>query len=281
MRIDVHAHIFAPEMIWGRAQYCERDPWFKLLYGAPTAKMASAGVLIDSMDQEGIDRSVVFGFPWFEPEIATRHNDYILESAARHYPRLIPLGCVNPLSRFGPIEAERCLRSGAAGLGELAVYGPCDFDMTLKRYQDLIDCSRARESILLVHANEQIGHSYPGKAPLGIDFYYALARRAAGIPLIFAHWGGGLCFFELLKKEVKETLANVHYDTAASPFLYDSSIYRLMSEALPEGKILFGSDYPLLGQKRYFNEMTDAGLPAPRLEAICGGNAARLFGITA
>ncbi len=278
MRIDFHTHIFPPEIVWGRAQYCERDPWFKLLYSGPKAKMASAGVLIDAMDEAGVDRSVVFGYPWFEEDTAKRHNDYVLESASKYATRLIPLGCVNPLAPYSPLEAERCLRLGAAGLGELAVYGACDAEVLLAHYRDLIESCRVHKSLLLVHANEQIGHSYPGKAPQGLDFYYELARLAAGIPLVFAHWGGGICFFELMKKEVKETLANVYYDTAASPYLYDSSIYSYMSAILPEGKILFGSDYPLLGPGRYFREMADAGLSASRIEAICGGNAARLLG---
>jgi uncharacterized protein len=280
MRIDVHTHIFPPEIIWGREQHFEIDPWFKLLYGSPKSQMAGAGVLIDAMDEDGIDRSVVFGFPWFDMDTAKRHNDYILESAAKYHPRLIPLACVNPLTRSGPIEAERCLRAGAAGLGELAVYGPCDEQMALGRYRDLFDCCRSHQSILLVHANEPVGHEYPGKAPFGPDFYYKMAAEAAGIPLIFAHWGGGLCFYELLKKEAGKTLAGVYYDTAASPFLYDPSIYRHMSGILPAGKILFGSDYPLIKPGRYFREMAESGLTEPQMGAICGGNAARLFGVS-
>lgn len=280
MRIDVHTHIFPPEIIWGRERHFESDPWFKLLYSPPKSRMASAGVLIDAMDEDGVDRAVVFGFPWFDTDTVTRHNDYILESAVKYSPRLIPLACVNPLTRSGPIEAERCLRAGAAGLGELAVYGPCDERTALGRFRDLFDCCRSRRSVLLVHANEPVGHAYPGKAPLGLDFYYRLAADAAGIPLIFAHWGGGLCFYELLKKEAREVLSNVYYDTAASPFLYDASIYRHMSEVLPAGKILFGSDYPLIKPARYFREMAESGLPEPHMQAICGGNAARLFGLT-
>ncbi|MGA7878463.1 MAG: amidohydrolase family protein, partial [Desulfoferrobacter sp.] len=125
-----------------------------------------------------------------------------------------------------------------------------------------------------------IGHSYPGKAPFGLDFYYAIARLAKGLPLILAHWGGGLCFYEMLRKEVPETLGSVYYDTAASPFLYRSGIYTHMTEIVGAERILFGSDYPLLAANRYFDEMANLGLAADVIDAITGGNAARLFGLT-
>ena len=108
---------------------------------------------------------------------------------------------------------------------------------------------------MLVHANEPVGHNYPGKAPLGLDFYYALAALASDQPLILAHWGGGLGFFQLLKKEAPQTLKNVYYDTAASPFLYEPAIYAHMAAIVGKEKILFGSDYPLLSPGRYFQEM--------------------------
>jgi hypothetical protein len=132
---------------------------------------------------------------------------------------------------------------------------------------------------MLVHANEPVGHVYPGKSSLGLDFYYELARRAAGIPLILAHWGGGLGFFELLRKETREVLHNVYYDTAASPFLYRPEIYSLMRQVLGHERILFGSDYPLLPPARYFEELAQCGLAGEDIAAIVGQNAARLLGI--
>jgi predicted TIM-barrel fold metal-dependent hydrolase len=250
MRIDVHTHIFPPWIVEERELFCQVDPAFKLLYESQRARLATVETLVESMDRYCIDRSVVFGFPWKDSELAARHNDYVLESALRKSPRLIPLGCVSPFSDGGPREAERCLRAGAKGLGELAIYRPCDPDLALARFEPFIECCRAHGGFLMVHANEPVGHSYPGKATLGVEFYYALARLSAGVPLILAHWGGGLGFYELLKKEAEEVLARVYYDTAASPLLYRPAIYRHMAEILGSGKILFGSDFPLLDPGR-------------------------------
>ena len=39
-----------------------------------------------------------------------------------------------------------------------------------------------------------------------------------------AHWGGGLPFYALMP-EVEDSLSNVYFDSAASPFLYDASVF--------------------------------------------------------
>ena len=84
-------------------------------------------------------------------------------------------------------------------------------------------------------------------------------------------------FFNLLKKEVKESLKNVYFDTAASPFLYDPAIYRSAVQIVGAEKILFGSDYPLIKPRRYFEEMKSSGLPRSEMKRICGDNAARML----
>lgn len=280
MRIDCHTHIFPPQIQTARERFFAAEPTFKLLYDSPKARLATAEDLLELMDREEVDKAVVFGFPWEQQHLAARHNDYVLEAAARYPDRLIPFGCVNPRHEDSAREAEKCLHAGAKGLGEIAIYGACDTAAALQSFADLIHCCRSHHAPLLVHANEPVGHWYPGKAPLGLDFYYALARAATGIPLILAHWGGGLCFYELLRKEAPEVLEGVYYDTAASPFLYRPDIYAQMARSLPGHKILFGSDYPLLPPSRYFREMSAAGLTTPEIAAISGQNAARLLGLS-
>ena len=280
MRVDVHTHIFPPEIVADRGRFFDGEPAFRMLYDTPKAKLATAETLLEAMHRDGIDRSVTFGFPWQRNDLMVRHNDYVLESTAKYAPALISLACVNPLERGSLKEAGRCLELGARGLGELAIYGPTDPSAALNCFEELIACCRAHDGILLVHANEPVGPSYPGKAPLGLDFYYALARLAAGMPLILAHWGGGLGFYELLKREAPEALKDVYYDTAASPFLYKPSIYARMTAIVGAGKIVFGSDYPLITPARYFQEMAEAGLSSAEIDAISGENASALFRIT-
>ncbi len=280
MVVDVHTHIFPPEVISGRERFFPGEPEFRLLYGSAKAKMASVQDLIDAMDENCVDYSVVFGFPWKSDELLDRHNDYVLESAARYPDRLVALACLDLFSQDCVFQAQRRLREGVAGFGELAIYSAGhDLGLALGNIEHLAALCRENGAILLVHANEPVGHQYPGKAPYGLDLYYSMARAAAGANLILAHWGGGLFFFELLKKEAPEILANVYYDTAASPYLYNRKIYPAAALAAGGDKILFGSDYPLISPTRYFDEMRESGLTMSQIGAICGGNAARILGL--
>ena len=140
-----------------------------------------------------------------------------------------------------------------------------------------MEICRDRNLPVLIHTNEPIGHKYPGKTPNTLAQIYQLIDTFPQNKIVLAHWGGGLFFFSLLKKEVKQRLNRVYFDTAASPYLYDPNVYRLAIELVGEGKILFGSDFPLLPPARYFDEMKAAGLSPAEMQKICGGNAAALF----
>ncbi len=232
------------------------------------------------MDENLIDRSVVFGFPWRNPELLARHNGYVLEAAARFPNRLLPMACLDLFSTRCVQEAEKLLPCGVRGFGELAVYtAGGNMGRVLDNFKEIAALCCEKDLVLLAHANEPVGHQYPGKAPFGLDLYYNMAKAAAGAKLILAHWGGGLFFFELLKTQAPRLLTDIYYDTAASPFVYTNSIYKVAIQVAGPGKILFGSDYPLLSPKRYFTELSQAGLSKPDIDAICGENAARIFRI--
>jgi predicted TIM-barrel fold metal-dependent hydrolase len=98
-----------------------------------------------------------------------------------------------------------------------------------------------------------------------------LATRYPENALILAHWGGGLPFYELMP-EVRKALSNVYYDTAASHYLYEDSIFRHVMTWAP-GKVLLGTDYPLVTQKRYLKRLRGAGLDESALARVLGGNA--------
>ncbi len=280
MIIDVHTHIFPPDIVGGRNLFFGNEPEFQLLYGPADSKMASAQTLIQSMDENGIDRSVVFGFPWRTAGLLARHNDYVLDAAARFPDRLLPLACLDLFSQRCVEEAEKLRLDGFRGFGELAVYTAAgNMNRVLDNFKQIAVLCREKDLVVLVHANEPIGRQYPGKAPFGLDFYYDMARAAAGTTLIFAHWGGGLLFFELLKKQAPGLFANIYYDTAASPFVYRTDIYMVATRVVGPHRVLFGSDYPLLSPKRYFAEMRQSGLPNLDIDSISGKNAARIFRI--
>ena len=109
---------------------------------------------------------------------------------------------------------------------------------------------------------------------MGFDF----ASRHPDLDLIYAHWGGGLPFYELMP-DVRKALAKVRYDCSASPYLYSPDVYRVVLDAVGREKILFGSDFPLISPERYMEEMAGLGLADEDRSAIMGGNAAVLLGL--
>jgi predicted TIM-barrel fold metal-dependent hydrolase len=279
MIIDVHTHIFPRRIRRDREAYFGAEPDFELLYRSPKSRLIGAAELLDRMDADGVDKAVVFGFPWLVSDTFKAHNDYILEAVQRFPDRLIGLGCFDAASPEAEFETERCLSAGLAGIGELAFYrSGIDADAR-DRLVPVMACCRARQAPVMIHTNEPVGHSYAGKTPNTLAQIEALLSRFPDNRIILAHWGAGLFFYSLMKKGVRETLRNAYFDTAASPYLYAPDIYPLAVKLIGVGKILFGSDYPLLAPARYFNELRNCGLNQNEIDAICGQNAARLFGL--
>jgi hypothetical protein len=279
MIIDFHTHLFPESICTGRQACCESEPAFDMLYRSPKSRLVGEEALLKAMDENGVGRSVVFGFPWQSPELFKRHNDFILEAVQRHPDRLVGFGCFDPASREAAAEAERCLDGGLAGIGELAFYRSGIERESLAQLAPIMDICRTRGCPVLIHTNEPVGHDYPGKTPNTFAQIYRMVERFPDNTIVLAHWGGGLFFFNLLKKEVKERLRNVFFDTAASPFLYEPAIYRIAVQVAGASKILFGSDFPLISPARYFKEFQDAGLSDEERRQVCGANAGRLLGL--
>jgi len=277
MIIDFHTHIFPKAIREKREKYFPTEPAFKLLYSSSGSKLVGVREIVVSMDEQGVDKSVVFGFPWKSKEIFQFHNDYIMEAVERYPERLIGLCCFDPLHKETVAEAVRCLEGGLSGIGEIAFYQSGIDDTALDRLTPLMEICHDRDLPFLIHTNEPVGHIYPGKTPNTLKQIYNLVNRFSKNKIVLAHWGGGIFFFNLLKKDVKESLKNVYFDTAASPFLYAPQIYRYAKEIAGLDKILFGSDFPLLKPIRYFKELEKTGLSKDQIESICGRNAARLL----
>ncbi len=277
MIIDFHTHVFSPFFQEKRAECIARDSAFKTLYESPRAKLVGAEDLLRSMDENEVQRSVIFGFPWKDEEFYARHNDYILESAARRPDRLTGFCCFSPLGRNIAKETERCLKQGLKGVGELAVYGSGITGAVVENLKSVMNLCVQYNALFMLHTNEPVGHAYPGKTPNTLLEIYDFVKAYPSNRIILAHWGGGLLFYALMKKEVRKTLENVWFDTAASPYLYSPDIYRIAGEIIGFEKILFGSDYPLLGPARYVQEMDTDGLTANQQKLILGLNAQNLL----
>jgi len=277
MIIDFHTHIFPAEIVENREKYFPGEGAFERLYRPNNSKMAGFHETLSTMDEQGVDKSVVFGFPWKNPETIKLHNDYVMEAVANHPDRLIGFCCLGPTLAGAVEEIDRCFKGGLTGVGELAFYESGIDDISLDRLQPVMEICSSYEAPVLIHTNEPVGHLYPGKSPITLGEIYTMIKRFPTNKIVLAHWGGGIFFYNLLKREVKESLKNVYFDTAASPFLYEPSVYKVAGEAIGIDKVLFGTDFPLLKPARYFKELEACGLSQNDIEKICGGNAAQLL----
>lgn len=277
MIVDAHTHAFPPSFSERRAELLSVDPTFRELYSSPRARLATADDVVAAMDKTGVDLSIIAGFAWRDAALCREHNEYLLRAAAESRGRLLAF-CSLPLADSGAAREEvtRCVRAGARGFGELR---PESQGVTLADpdvAELLAWAAEAYDVPLLLHASEPVGHAYPGKWGQSLGPLYEFLLDQPHVRVIAAHWGGGLPFYALMP-EVKDALANVCIDTAATPFLYDKAIFRLVAGLIGVERILFGSDFPLLAPDAQLRDLESLCFTEAERALILGGNAARFL----
>lgn len=277
--VDCHTHIFPPEISQNRDIYLKKDARFSELYSNPKARLITAEELIRSMDDAEIDTSVVLNIGWFSHELCVKTNDYIIEATARHPQRLVGFATVALKSGDAALrELERCIRGGIKGIGEIRPSARMFEEHNSAVMDGLAQLIKKHNLTVLTHASEPVGHLYSGKGKATPDLLYRLILKYPDIKLVCAHWGGGLPFYELMP-EVSQASSKVFYDTAASLFLYRMGIFQHVVAIVGMEKVLFGSDFPVISQKRFIQNIKALNLPRETEEAILGRNAERvLFG---
>jgi predicted TIM-barrel fold metal-dependent hydrolase len=277
--IDFHTHVFSPRVKERRSEYVNRDPCFALLYSNPAAKLATTEELVASMDEAGVDLSVILNIGWLSHQLCVETNDYILESIARYPDRLIGFCSIQPMAGDAAIaELERCFRAGARGIGEMRsdVQGFNLADRAIM--QPVTDAMIKHDLILLTHSSEPVGHPYAGKGSITPDILYSFILAFPQLKLVCAHWGGGLPFYGTMP-EVADAFTKVFFDTAATVFLYEPYVFTEVSHIVGDDKILFGSDHPLTTQSRPIAQVRSLQLAEEQKARILGDNARRLLSI--
>lgn len=279
MIIDFHTHALPPAVKHNRGKYLAQDAAFASIYAGDKVKIGTIDDLIASMDRDGVDVSVVVNYSWTTHSLCVETNDYILEAIARYPKRLYGFCAVNSLTDDASLkEIERCAKAGAKGIGELRPdLQPLDFSKKdiIKPFADTV---HKHKLMVMTHSSEPVGHIYPGKGAATPGLLLSFISQLPNVPVICAHWGGGLPFYALMP-EVRTALEIVYFDTAISPFLYRPDIYRLAAELVGSDRILFGSDFPVIAQHRITDQIKDAEIPEASREEILSGNARRLLGI--
>ena len=278
MRIDCHVHITPPDITANPQKYAEKEPYFSLLSGAKHNKFARTRDVIDMIDEEGFDKAVVFGFAFRDMGLCRHVNDYVTESVKKYPEKLTGFAVVPPSCKEAAKEIERCFGAGLKGVGELFPYGQ-EIDLVNKEATiDVANICAQLDMPLLLHADENVGHLYPGKTDVPLRHLETFISNNPGLKIILAHWGGGIFLYETMK-EINEKFKNVYYDTAATPFLYDHRIYDAAKALGLCKKILFGSDFPVLPPSRYMEGLDGSALSGEEKTMLLGENARRLLSL--
>ena len=277
MTIDFHTHIFPPELRAQRERYLSRDATFRELFGHPRAKLATADELVEAMDRDGVSRSVVMGMGWTDPGLAREVNDYIIDSVRRRPDRLAGFAGVNPAwGSDAAKELGRCAAQGLIGVGELHP-DTQSYDLGDRAVMaPVMEVAAERGLMVTTHSSEPVGHQYAGKGTTGPESLWKLIVNFPEVTIVCAHWGGGLPFYGLMP-EVADSIANVYFDTAASPFLYSPTVFSTVAGLIGAERILLASDYPLMGISRVRNQLEGSGLSEQAVRSIASENAARLL----
>jgi predicted TIM-barrel fold metal-dependent hydrolase len=270
MIVDFHTHIFPPHVRDNRDEYVRRDPTFAEMYADPKAKIATAEDLLASMDEAGVDASVALGFAWQDHDDIVRHNDYLLESAARSNGRIIPFTIINMVHDRAATEIDRCAAGGARGIGELR---PDNQEWSLEEMagEALADAARRHNLILLFHVTEPGNRTYPGRHGCTAEDFVAFAATHPDLTIIGGHLAGDAF-------RTGNPAPNVYADTAAQPFLYPDEDALPALTAPPTNRLLLGSDFPLITQSRQVAELRRV-LPDSNVAAALRKNAATILGL--
>ncbi len=278
--VDAHTHVFSDLVLQDRQRYAERDTWFGHLHPPGSRYLASPGRLVRTMDASGVQQAWALSFGWADQGLCEAENDCVLDAARRFPGRIVPFCSVQPGAGSAAVaEIERVARLGCRGIGELFPDGQGFALDDAHLLGPVLEACAARSLVLLVHGSEPLGRSYAGKGRSTPDRLLALAQVCAEVaptlPVVFAHLGGGLPFYETMP-EVQRLAPRLYYDTAAAAYLYSPAALSLVTAVAPE-RLLFGSDYPVIGMERMLTYARSAGLDPQTEGAILGGNAARLL----
>lgn len=276
MIIDFHTHIFPRDVSQSRVLFMD-DPGFRMLYSPETSSLTDHTGLADYILENKLHGAAAMSFPW-EGEIhCLRQNEYMASISGRN--NIYPFGMI-PLSGSKSIRvyAEEIKSYGLYGIGEIAFYIQ-GMNASNKNYlREVLESSAELSLPVCLHLNEPVGHKYPGKYEPSLSEVYDVLKNVPDATVVLSHWGGGMFLYELMP-EVSTVLKNVYYDTAASPYLYSNEIYSTALKILGPEKIIFGSDYPLLGIGRYKDSIEKEIFSAEDRGKILGGNTRRILGI--
>jgi predicted TIM-barrel fold metal-dependent hydrolase len=231
MIIDGHTHVFSRHVRENRQKYCQKDLAFDRIYRDGKAEMIGPESLIAEMDAAGVDMAVVCSFPWQNHELCVMGNDAVLDAVRRFPNRLVGFGSVYPEEPNRALnEIDRCVTEGLRGIGELGFYSRGMTDQDIVRMEPICRVISHLRIPLLLHANETVGHSYPGKGDTDLREIYRFVSSFPDMSIILAHWGGGGSDYPLIRpRRYLDDIQNAGLDRMPVDQILGENLRRLLA----------------------------------------------------
>ena len=285
--VDAHVHLYPPAVGADPAAWAARQGeahWSRLCTrvrrdGRPVQAFPTVDELLRTLDAAGVDRAWLLGWYWEQAATCALHNRFIAACVRAHPDRFSGFASVQPRAGEAVVAAElrRARDEGLVGVGELSPHSQgCPPDEP-GLAAVLAQAGQWGWPVNL-HVTDPDSRPYPGRVETPMADLLGWARAHPGTRFILAHWGG----LWPLRDAAARALPNVWYDTAASPLLYDASVWRRFTAAVPSSRVLFGSDHPLVLYPRIAAGAEIGGLVAEARAAgqgadVLGGNAVGLL----
>lgn len=269
MIIDFHTHVF-PENIAPRAiESLKAGMVEQHGYEYPNFCDGTVSGLLRSMDEEGIDISVMMPIAT-KPAHAASINRFAAANASE---RLIAFGTVHPAQEDWEKTLEDLAAEGRKGIKLHPEFQSFFIDAP-ESIRILRKCGELG-LIVTFHAGEDIG--YPPPVHATPERILRAAEAAPDTKLIAAHMGGWNMW-----EEAADLLKDTHlmFDTAYVHILMDAPEFGDLVHCYGAERVLFASDSPWARPTTdMLSYMAESGLTNEELDMVTHLNALRLLGI--
>ena len=229
----------------------------------------SLEAMIQTMDRMGIDRLCLSSFMGCFSD-SRQGNDLLIEAIRPHPDRFVGQVTVNPNY---PQEVLRELRRCAdeSLIGMIKIHPFChEYPADGPGYREMWKYAHENRMVVLTHTWESDPNCGPG-------MFGRIAARHPSAKIILAHAG-------VTQKGCQETIdvvkdhENFYLDTATSQ-VHIGMVERFVEE-VGAGRVLFGSDIPLLDPASQLGRIAYAKISEEDKEMILGQNIQRLLHLT-
>jgi predicted TIM-barrel fold metal-dependent hydrolase len=289
MIVDTHMHVCYPELlsedIAGPLKH--KGQWEKTLF------LLSPSGAAETMEAAGVDRGVIFPLSFTPPQGAWQQLNDMIAQYVQSYPnKFIGFGIVNPQDPNASVrEIERMKYD--LGLRGIKIHPSLqEFYPNIPEMDPVFELCEEIGFPVISHTGASL-NSHPDKYshPMLLD---EIAVKHPDLKLIAAHLGRP--YYQdaalLLRKH-----PNVYGDICANvgrtggPLLLEWVLTWVKVYAGCLDRVLFASDYPVFDQKQMISDLRTIvqqqdettrkapAITAQELEAMLGGNAARLLNL--